>query len=66
MSQDSFVSDLRLDFLNTLGNYFPLLLEKNKVTNKQLANLIRNTSKWHHLSGKEMQILSVLREYLNE
>ena len=66
MSQDSFVSNLRLDFLNTLGGYFPLLLEKNKVTNKQLANLIRNTSKCHYLSGKEMQILSVLREYLNE
>jgi len=66
MSQDSFVLDFRLDFLNTLRNYFPLLLDQNKVTNEQLANLIRNTSRWHHLSDREMQILSVLREYLNE
>jgi len=66
MSQDSFVSDLRLDFLNTLGNYFPLLLNQNKVTNEQLAILIRDTSKWHYFSDKEMQILSVLREYLND
>jgi hypothetical protein len=56
----------RIKFLNTLSNYFPLLHEKNKVTNEMLADLICNMRNLCYLTDKEMQILSMLREYIND
>jgi len=66
MSQDTVVLNVRMKFLKTLSNYFPLLLDKNKVTNERLASLIRSKNKWCYLTDKEMQILSMLREYIND
>jgi len=66
MFQNTLELNDRIKFLNSLINYFPLLHEKNKVTNEELANLICNTQNWCYLTDKEMQILSMLREYIND
>jgi len=66
MPQNTIEFNERIKFLNTLSNYFPLLLEKNKVTDEELASLICNTHNWRKLSDREMRVLSVLREYIND
>ena len=55
----------KLKFIKAISNYCPLLEDSNKVTDMEFSDLICTKCGWSYLTSQEMQIISALREYIN-